>query len=36
MRQLVRSIALRDVLGGANGINGKMGQEFHDLNPLPG
>ncbi|MBK9740226.1 MAG: branched-chain amino acid ABC transporter permease [Actinobacteria bacterium] len=35
VRQLVRSIALRDVLGGANGINGKMGQEFHDLNPFP-
>jgi len=35
VRQLVRSIALRDVLGGANGINGKMGQAFHDLNPFP-
>lgn len=35
VRQLVRSIALRDVLGGANGINGKMGQEFHDTNPFP-
>jgi neutral amino acid transport system permease protein len=35
VRQLVRSIALRDALGGANGINGKMGQEFHDLNPFP-
>lgn len=35
IRLLVRSIALRDFLGGANGINGKMGQAFHDLNPLP-
>jgi branched-chain amino acid transport system permease protein len=35
VRQLVRSIALRDVLGGANGINGKMGQAFHDTNPFP-
>lgn len=35
VRQLVRSIALRDALGGANGINGKMGQEFHDTNPFP-
>jgi branched-chain amino acid transport system permease protein len=35
VRQLVRSIALRDALGGANGINGKMGQQFHDLNPFP-
>jgi neutral amino acid transport system permease protein len=35
VRQIVRSIALRDVLGGANGLNGKMGQEFHDLNPFP-
>ncbi len=35
IRLIVRSIALRDVLGGVNGINGKMGQEFHDLNPFP-
>jgi neutral amino acid transport system permease protein len=35
IRQLVRSIALRDYLGGANGVNGKMGQEFHDTNPFP-
>ena len=35
IRQLVRSIALRNTFGGANGINGKMGQAFHDLNPYP-
>lgn len=35
IRLVVRSIALRDTLGGVNGINGKMGQEFHDLNPFP-
>ncbi len=35
LRLLVRSIAFKDVLGGAQGINGKLGQEFHDLNPLP-
>ena len=35
VRLLVRSIALRDFFGGADGINGKMGQAFHDLNPLP-
>lgn len=35
VRLLVRSIALRDYLGGANGINGKMGDQFHDLNPFP-
>jgi branched-chain amino acid transport system permease protein len=34
IRLLVRSIALRDTFGGANGINGKMGQAFHDLNPF--
>ncbi len=35
LRLLVRSIAFKDVLGGAQGINGKLGQDFHDLNPLP-
>ena len=35
VRQIVRSIALRDVLGGPNGINGKMGRDFHNLNPFP-
>ncbi|MFM8353200.1 MAG: branched-chain amino acid ABC transporter permease [Actinomycetales bacterium] len=35
LRLVVRSIALRDVFGGANGINGKMGDAFHALNPLP-
>lgn len=35
VRQIVRSIALRDTLGGPNGINGKMGREFHELNPFP-
>ncbi len=35
IRLVVRSIALRDTFGGVNGINGKMGQEFHDLNPFP-
>ena len=24
-----------DVLGGAQGLNGKLGQDFHDTNPLP-
>jgi branched-chain amino acid transport system permease protein len=31
----VRSIAFKDVLGGAQGLNGKLGQQFHDTNPLP-
>ena len=35
VRQVVRSLALREWLGGPNGLNGKMGKEFHDLNPLP-
>ncbi len=35
IRLMVRSIALRDTFGGANGVNGKMGQAFHDLNPFP-
>jgi len=35
LRLLVRSIAFKDVFGGAQGLNGKLGQEFHDLNPLP-
>lgn len=35
IRLVVRSIALRDTFGGVNGINGKMGQEFHNLNPFP-
>jgi len=34
-RLTVRSIAFKDVLGGAQGINGKLGQQFHDTNPLP-
>lgn len=34
-RLTVRSIAFKDVLGGAQGLNGKLGQQFHDLNPLP-
>lgn len=35
LRLLVRSIAFKDVFGGAQGLNGKLGQQFHDLNPLP-
>lgn len=35
LRLTVRSIAFKDVLGGAQGLNGKLGQQFHDLNPLP-
>jgi len=35
LRLLVRSIAFKDVFGGAQGLSGKLGQEFHDLNPLP-
>ncbi len=34
-RLTVRSIAFKDVLGGAQGLNGKLGQQFHDTNPLP-
>lgn len=34
-RLSVRSIAFKDVLGGAQGLNGKLGQQFHDTNPLP-
>jgi len=34
-RLTVRSIAFKDVLGGAQGLNGKLGQQFHDANPLP-
>lgn len=34
-RLLVRSIAFKDTFGGAQGLNGKLGQQFHDLNPLP-
>lgn len=35
LRLVVRSIALRDIFGGVNGINGKIGEQFHALNPLP-
>ncbi len=35
VRLTVRSIAFKDVLGGAQGLNGKLGQDFHDTNPLP-
>jgi neutral amino acid transport system permease protein len=35
LRLVVRSIALRDIFGGVNGINGKIGAQFHELNPLP-
>jgi len=35
LRLLVRSIAFKDTFGGAQGLNGKLGQQFHDLNPLP-
>lgn len=35
VRLTVRSIAFKDVLGGAQGLNGKIGQDFHDTNPLP-
>jgi branched-chain amino acid transport system permease protein len=35
LRLLVRSIAFKDVFGGAQGLNGKLGRQFHDLNPLP-
>lgn len=35
LRLTVRSIAFKDVLGGAQGLNGKLGQQFHELNPLP-
>jgi len=35
LRLVVRSIAFRDVLGGANGINGKIGDGFHEYNPFP-
>jgi neutral amino acid transport system permease protein len=34
-RLTVRSIAFKDTLGGAQGLNGKLGQQFHDTNPLP-
>ncbi|MGA0209606.1 MAG: branched-chain amino acid ABC transporter permease, partial [Candidatus Nanopelagicales bacterium] len=34
-RLSVRSIAFKDTLGGAQGLNGKLGQQFHDTNPLP-
>ena len=34
-RLTVRSIAFKDVLGGAQGLNGKLGQQFHETNPLP-
>ena len=35
LRLVVRSIAFKDVFGGAQGLNGKLGRQFHDLNPLP-
>ena len=35
LRLTVRSIAFKDVLGGAQGLNGKIGQDFHNTNPFP-
>jgi branched-chain amino acid transport system permease protein len=34
LRLTVRTV-LPDYLGGTQGLNGKIGQQFHDLNPLP-
>ena len=35
LRMLVRSSALEQWLGGTNGLTGKLGADFHALNPLP-
>ena len=35
LRMVVRSSALEQWLGGTSGLTGKMGKEFHALNPLP-
>lgn len=34
LRLTVRTV-FKDYLGGTQGLNGKIGQQFHDLNPLP-
>ena len=35
VRMVVRSTYFETYLGGSNGLTGKMGREFHALNPLP-
>ncbi|MEY3407193.1 MAG: hypothetical protein RL038_254 [Actinomycetota bacterium] len=35
IRQVARSVTMREYLGGSDGITGKFGAEFFDLNPFP-
>jgi neutral amino acid transport system permease protein len=35
IRQVARSVTLREYFGGSDGITGKFGKDFFDLNPFP-
>ena len=35
IRQVARSVSLREYFGGSDGITGKFGKDFFDLNPFP-
>lgn len=35
IRQVARSVSMREYLGGSDGITGKFGSAFFDLNPFP-